>query len=305
MAVKDIAALGWIGIALPEPGGGAGESLVEEALVDRELGRALISPAALFLQMAAHTACAAGQMDLAASFATAENPAGALMWADTPQAGRADAYLVQSDGASHFWGATGNEFLVVRLVAEAESSACNSVDPGLRVHRIASRQLEPRCTYLDADGALSRRTYVLSAAMLCGMAEASRDLAVDYAKERKQFGRPIGSFQAVKHRCADMHLRARSASAQMMLAAMSEAARLPDREAQVRAALIVATEAAILNAEAGIQIHGALGFSEECGAHRYLKRAHFLRILCGEGLTSRKKLADMLAAGMHGTEKNA
>ncbi len=113
------------------------------------------------------------------------------------------------------------------------------------------------------------------------MAEAARDLAVDYAKTREQFGRPIGSFQAIKHRCADMAITARALRAQLGMATLALHGGWPDAGLQVDTCRLLAARTALANAAACIQIHGGMGFTAECDAHLYLLRAHLYEHLGG------------------------
>ena len=130
------------------------------------------------------------------------------------------------------------------------------------------------------------------AAQLVGVAEATRDQAVDYAKVREQFGQPIGAFQALKHRCADMAVQAELAYAQTFLAGLFELHAQTDSVFQGAAARVLAGEAALDNARSAIQIHGAIGFTWECDVHWLLKRAHLLRQLGGSPAAFRRMLRD-------------
>jgi alkylation response protein AidB-like acyl-CoA dehydrogenase len=114
---------------------------------------------------------------------------------------------------------------------------------------------------------------VLTAALSAGIAAKTAELAVAYAKERVQFDRPIGSFQAVKHICADMFVRAEVARA-----AVDAAGVLLDEgdDSGVASAKLIASEYAITNGKACIQVHGGMGFTWEVDAHLYLKRAAVL-----------------------------
>ncbi len=131
----------------------------------------------------------------------------------------------------------------------------------------------------DADALADLRTSgaVLTAAFCVGMADALTDLAVAYAKEREQFNRPIGSFQAVKHLCADMVVRAEVARAAVYAAAcvLDD----PDTGNLVKAvsgAKLLANEAAIVNGKSATQVYGGMGFTWEVDVHLYLKRAWVL-----------------------------
>jgi alkylation response protein AidB-like acyl-CoA dehydrogenase len=120
---------------------------------------------------------------------------------------------------------------------------------------------------------LAARAQVLLAAALVGLAEHACDLAVEYAKVREQFGKPIGSFQAIKHRCADMAVRQRLAWYQTSLACLKLENGAPDAALHVASAKLLAAEAAHENGRACVQIHGGIGFQAECDAHWFLKRA--------------------------------
>ena len=122
---------------------------------------------------------------------------------------------------------------------------------------------------------------VLVAAMAAGIAEATRDDSAFYARTRSQFGRPIGMFQAIKHRCSDMAILAEAAWCQVAYAVLSLSAEHGDAVQQVSAAKVVAGAAAIENASANIQNHGALGCTTEHSAHLYLKRSWVLENLYG------------------------
>jgi alkylation response protein AidB-like acyl-CoA dehydrogenase len=145
------------------------------------------------------------------------------------------------------------------------------------------------------------RVELLISAYAVGIAEATRDMAVEYAKTRQQFGKVIGSFQAIKHLCADMAIRAEAAVCQVIFAALVESE--PHAESGPRAgarfhsvaARLVAIEAALQNAAQNIQVHGAIGFTAEAEAHLFIKRAHVLEQLWGN---TRQQRRQMLAAEM-------
>ena len=125
------------------------------------------------------------------------------------------------------------------------------------------------------------RLLVLGAAALTGVAERARDLAVEHAINRHQFGRPIGVNQAIKHPCADMALRVELAGAQVLVAALTVDAALPDAGLEATSAAAVAADAALANARAAVQIHGGLGFTAEHPVHTLVARAHVLERMVG------------------------
>ena len=124
----------------------------------------------------------------------------------------------------------------------------------------------------------------LVSAQLLGIAEASHELAVEYAKGREQFGRAIGSFQAVKHILADMFVRLEVARAAVYAAgATLDDPGVGDVARAVASAKLVAGEAALRNARACIQVHGGMGYTWEVPAHYYLKRSWVLASVFGGG----------------------
>jgi alkylation response protein AidB-like acyl-CoA dehydrogenase len=136
------------------------------------------------------------------------------------------------------------------------------------------------------------RALVLASAVQVGLAEGARDLAVEHAKNRVQFGKPIGVNQAIKHACVDMAVAADAAWQQTLFAAISLCSGRADARFQVLAAKAVAGRAAIDSAEAAIQVHGGMGYTYEHDVHLYLRRAHVLEQCFG---SPRDHLADLLA----------
>ena len=146
-------------------------------------------------------------------------------------------------------------------------------------------------TLLEVEGAVElAEAQVLLASLAAGLAAVAREAAVDYAKIREQFDQPIGGFQAIKHRCADMAMRALAAEDLVGFAAVAVSARRKDAALLAAAALNVALRAALLNAAANIQIHGGIGFSDECDAHRFLKRARLLEAIAGGSTAVRRRV---------------
>jgi alkylation response protein AidB-like acyl-CoA dehydrogenase len=121
-------------------------------------------------------------------------------------------------------------------------------------------------------------------------------MGVAYAKIREQFGQPIGGFQAIKHHCADMAARAEAAYSASVFAALSVVAGRSDATFQAASARIVAADAAIRNAATNIQVHGGIGFTAECDANLFLKRAHLLEKIGGATRGQQRLLAEQQAA---------
>ena len=129
---------------------------------------------------------------------------------------------------------------------------------------------------VDVDAAPSSEGCTLTAALSAGIASRTVELAVAYARERVQFDKPIGSFQAVKHICADMLVRAEVARAAVDAAAVLLDEGSDDAKTAVASAKLLSSEAGIANAKSCIQVHGGMGFTWEVDAHLYLKRAAVL-----------------------------
>jgi alkylation response protein AidB-like acyl-CoA dehydrogenase len=157
----------------------------------------------------------------------------------------------------------------------------------------------------DAEGRLFRAGALLTAALQVGHAANTLDLAVTYAKQRKQFGQPIGAFQAVKHMCADMLVRAEVARTAVQAAACladdpglasaeSDATGHSPREVLERAVMgakLLADETALANARTAIQVHGGMGYTWEVPLHLHLKRSRVLATAFGTAAQSASDLA--------------
>jgi alkylation response protein AidB-like acyl-CoA dehydrogenase len=169
------------------------------------------------------------------------------------------------------------------------------LDPLTPVHRVDV--LPDGEAIGDASVAAALRTEgaVLTAAYEVGMASACVASATSYALQRRQFDRPIGSFQAVKHILADMAVRAELTRAAVDAAAVSlDEREIGDVRRAVAGARILADEAALKNAKASIQVHGGMGFTWEVDAHLYLKRAWVLNTSFGHPAEHADELAATL-----------
>jgi alkylation response protein AidB-like acyl-CoA dehydrogenase len=156
------------------------------------------------------------------------------------------------------------------------------LDPLTPLHTV--RRLPPGVQVAGAETAATWRLEgaALAAALQLGLAAAVTDMAVAYAKERQQFDRPIGSFQAVKHLLADMLVRTEVARAAVYAAgAHLDDPDIGDVHRAVAGAKLLAGEAALANGKACIQVHGGMGFTWEVDAHLYLKRARVLDTVFG------------------------
>jgi alkylation response protein AidB-like acyl-CoA dehydrogenase len=133
-----------------------------------------------------------------------------------------------------------------------------------------------------------------TAAQLVGTGQALLDAAVDYAKQRAQFGRVIGSYQAIKHKLADVHIALELARPLVYGAALALADRSPDTARDVSAAKAAASDAALLAARSALQTHGAIGFTAEHDLSLWLLRVQALRPAWGDPATHRRRVLEAL-----------
>lgn len=165
-----------------------------------------------------------------------------------------------------------------------------SVDPSRRLFDVTADG-----TGWGADVARAYEFGALAtAAQLVGAGQALLDAAVDYAKQRAQFGRVIGSYQAIKHKLADVHIAVELARPLVYGAALSLATGSPDTARDVSAAKAAASEAALLAARSALQTHGAIGFTAEHDLSLWLLRAQALRPAWGDPAAHRRRVLEAL-----------
>src|SRR5207245_5190194 len=145
----------------------------------------------------------------------------------------------------------------------------------------------------DATLLLDRGAAACSAEMLGGAARVL-EMSTDYAKERVQFDKPIGSFQAVKHRCADMLVDVEGMRSTAYYAAWSLAAADPDASVAASTAKVWCSDAARRVMSSGLQVHGGIGFTWEHDLHLYLKRSQLDQVSFGDAPFHRERLARLL-----------
>jgi alkylation response protein AidB-like acyl-CoA dehydrogenase len=276
-----IAELGVFALTAPESAGGLGLGAADAVLVFEELGRKL-APGPL---VATHLATRLG-IDGAGTGRTVvgliePGPAPLLI----EHKSSLDLLLVlRPDG-------------IERLDPKALRSkpVATPLDPLTPVDQIESLPRGEIVGSASLAAEVRRLGTALAAAELIGIAQASLDLALDYAKMREQFGRPIGSFQAIKHLLADMYVRLEVARAGVYAAgATIDQTDVGDVDRAVASAKLVAHEAAEKNTRAAIQIHGGMGYTWEVPVHYYLKRAWVLATAFG----GREEHEEAIARGL-------
>lgn len=268
-------------VLLPEKAGGIGLAETDFALIAQEAGYVVLPEPLVESAGVAAPMLAA----LAPDHAMLGDPlaAIAIQHPANPYAANADtaaAIILHRDGEAFL--ATPDQ---VTLTAQP------SIDP---FRRLFSVEWSPRnATALgkaDWDLAFDRAA-LFNAAFALGLAQRSVKLAVDYAKERQQFGKPIGSYQAVKHHLASAQVAIEFAKPVVAAAAAEIGARDAQARARISHAKLVALEAAENAARASIQVHGAMGYSWEVDVHLFLKRAVALTQTWGTPALHRARIA--------------
>jgi alkylation response protein AidB-like acyl-CoA dehydrogenase len=285
-----MAALGWTALGIPERWGGAGPGWVELGAIVEEAGRVLSAPSLIgTLCLGAGALAAAGTEEQKGELLP-EIVAGELRVALVLE-GRA----LDGANADLFVIARGDELVLARA-AEVARRPLATLDPTrtmslVQLHQNGSPMAGGRSSL---EPVLARARIALAAEQLGG-AERCLEMAVDYAKTRHQFGRPIGSFQAIKHTLADLLVRIESARSAAYWAAWVAA--VDDSELPTAAALAGSwcAETFFRAAADNLQIHGGIGFTWEHDAHWYLRRARAGLSLLGDPATHRETIAGKIA----------
>jgi alkylation response protein AidB-like acyl-CoA dehydrogenase len=287
---------GWTGIAVDESKGGVGLGTVEAAVLLEQAG-GFVAPVPLTQQLVALASLAEGEwgqrlLGGAAIAAIARTPL--EHHGDGTVSGRPEPVI---------YGARADVLVVPAgedLVAVDLESIGRRAEPAMDLTReLAWIDLDHAPATVvggpDEVAAHLDRGAVFHAAEMLGGAEAVMRLAVDYAKEREQFGRPIGSFQAVKHRCADMLVDVEGMRSAVYHAAWAIGADDPDAAVAAATAKVWCSEAGLRVAESALQVHGGIGFTWESDVHLYLKRAQLDSVAFGDARHHRARLGGMLA----------
>jgi len=278
---QELGETGVFSITLPEADGGLELGVSEAALVFEELGRALVPGplvatflAAPWIDGAATGESIVGLLEPGTPVSVLEHPADL------------DAlFTLAPDGVRRLDPSTITTTPVARPV--------DALTP------LGIVEGEVPAGDLIADAAAAERArlvgIVLTSALQLGVAVRATELATAYAKEREQFGRVIGSFQAIKHLCADMLVRAEVARAAVYAAAVALDGKSEEDPARAAAvAKTLAGDAAIVNGKTGIQVHGGIGFTWEVDAQRFWKRATLLDTHFGNSDEHAEAVAAML-----------
>jgi len=246
--------VGAAALVIPEELGGAGGELADAAVVLRELGRVLVPSPLLGTTLAELALLAAADPDADTLEGLAQGRSIGALVLDAD-------YVVNGDVADVVVAATdGRLSRCTRFSAQSVAT----MDPTRRLARVRAEQAED----IGADPGIADFAAILLAAEQIGAAERCLELTVEYTKNRVQFGRPIGSFQALKHRMADLYVAVSAARA-----VVSDACDDPT-PTNAATARLAASEALCAVAAEGIQLHGGIAITWEHDMHLYFKRAH-------------------------------
>jgi len=276
---------GWLGVEIDETAGGLGLGSVEVAVLVEELGRhaapAPFVPTVLALDVFERAGEDEWVQRLLAGDALA-----CVAWdpaAPVPYAPSADVAIVLADDG----------------VYAMEISSRPARQPAMDITRelgwlqfdaSAARRIGDR----DARTRLLDRGATYTSADLLGSASRALDMAVEYAKDRVQFGRPIGSFQAVKHRCADMLVDVEGMRSTVYWAAWCIGAQDGDASVAATTAKIWCGDASKRVMASALQVHGGIGFTWEHDLHFFLKRSQLDQLAFGDASVHRERLAALL-----------
>ncbi len=301
---------GWLGVAVAEADGGLGFGTVELAVLLEEIGRHATPVPFASTVLAIDGLVRAGRTDDVARLVAGE-AVGTVAWS-----ARADAVRAREEGGS--WRLDGradptiyapSAALALVVAAAPDGPALFRVDleaigqPAAQPAIDRTRELgwldftgapAERIGGADAVTAILDRGALFASAEMLGGAERVLELTVEYAKDRVQFGRAIGSFQAIKHKCADMLVDVEGMRSTVYWAAWCIGADDPDASVAASTAKVWSADASKRVMADGLQIHGGIGFTWEHDLHLFLKRAQLDQLTFGDAAFHRARLAALL-----------
>lgn len=282
---RELGEAGFFALRLPAAAGGVGLGLPEAVLVFEEAGRALLPGPLVACQVLAGVVDGVATGERIAGLC--EAAAGPVLWehpADCDELILLEGAAGEGEGGGP---APGGAFRAA--ASEVAAAPLASVDPLTPLARLTDF---PRTAPLALDAPrLRREAALLTAAQQLGGAARTVEMAVAHARRREQFGVPIGSFQAVKHLCAQMLVRTEIARSAVYAASVTGDA------LEVAGAKLLADEAAVRNARDCLQVQGGMGFTWEADVHLHLKRAWLRAERWGPAREAEELLAEGLVTG--------
>jgi len=322
---REMSELNWPGLMVSEAYGGQELGTIELAVLMEQLGYALV-PGPIFSSILAGIVLEHGATDeqkerYLAPLASGEQRGTVALW-DKGAGWRPDDVTLEPESANGGYvlngeklfvldaaradffivGATGDRrFIVERDAAGVAVIPTETIDgtrkqyavrlDGVKVDEDAAFSLE------DTLESVRVRVFTAVAAELAGIAQRTLEMAVDYAKERKQFGRPIGAYQAVSHRCAQMLLETESSRSAVYYAAWAADNEPETAPLAASMAKAYASDAGMRVTGASLQVHGGIGFTWEHDLHLFLKRASSDAVMFGDSRWHRERVARMVIDG--------
>ncbi len=298
---KALAELGWLGLVVPEKYGGAGLGATHLAILMEETGRRLLPSPLLSSTLAALALARSGSEEQRER------------WLPRIASGDSRVTFAHVPGESptwkHVWGAELADAIVLRAGTRHALIEPNGhgarVEPEIvldRTRRSARVTLTREIflpSYLDQSARETTKVLlpwacVALAAEMAGGADALLAMTAGYTATREQFGKPIGSFQAVKHPLVNVLIGVESLRSLVYAAATAIDAGSDDAEGLARMAKAKANDVFVFAASRAVQLHGGFGFTLDCDAHLYFKRAQTVRPAFGDSIEHRRWLADQL-----------
>jgi alkylation response protein AidB-like acyl-CoA dehydrogenase len=305
---RALAHQGWLGIALAEAEGGVGLSWVEAAVLLEQIGRHT-APVPFLPSLLALTALAGAEepaREWVDGLASGER-IGCVGWSKHPDALRAVASGPAWTVSGRIGPVEGAAVADIAVVFAHDGVFAVEIDASDRPPAEAAMDGTRVLSWLTFDEApatrlggavlateLLDRGSIGASAEILGGSERVLEMAVQYAKDRIQFDQPIGSFQAIKHRCADMLVDVEGMRSSTWYAAWAISAGDPDASAAASTAKVWSSDAAKRVMASGLQVHGGIGFTWEHDLHLYMKRSQFDRLSYGDAVYHRERLAGLL-----------
>ncbi len=330
---RKMAGLGWLGLVLPEEHGGAGLNYVDLVVVAEEMGRVLLPSPFIWTLMFAEAvsragseehkrrflpAIARGELVATAAYleangswekrgiamAARKSGAGFVLEGDklfVNDAHIADFFLV----AARTGGKRGGDVTLFAIDAKRPGitvTPLKTMDQTRKLGAVAMRGVKASAADVVGEvnhgwpvleAAIDRAKVALAAEMMGG-AQKVLETTVEYTKVREQFGRPIGSFQAVQHKCANMMVDVEGAKSAVYYAAWAVSNDAPDARTAAAVAKAAAADAFRRTAADGIQVHGGIGFTWEHDMHLYFKRAKSSEFTFGDANFNREIVAQLI-----------
>lgn len=300
---REMAALGWIGLRLPEEKGGVGLGMTESIALYEELGHGIVPEPLIATTLAATLLAQSDEAELlgrlirgeqlvTAAGVNSANISTSAAHDNAEAADMADAFILPE---------LDEEALTLRLVARSDMTIETiALQDGGRVATVSAAPDSGRVIARNSGNLLRRaidEAALGTAAYLLGVAESAFSMTIDYLKERRQFGQSLASFQALQHRAADLKIQLTLTRASVEAAAAELDAGADDtaRQRAVSRAKARASDTALLAGREAIQLHGAIGYTDEYDVGLFLRKAMVLANHYGSAHAHRRRFAALTA----------